>query len=73
MVRAMRVKKQNRISGVIYAAALLILVSSLISSAGATSMQYSVQNWDEAPPVNEESKAPVPLDLWQVSPSYLPP
>lgn len=71
MVRAMRVKKQNRISGVIYAAALLILVSSLISSTGATSMQYSVQNWDEAPPVNEESKAPVPLDLWQVSPLVL--
>jgi len=66
----MKGKEKNFILKVLYTAALLVLVSSFILPVNAAPVQYSVQNWDEAPPASD-SKAPVPLDLWQVSPLVL--
>ncbi|EHQ36414.1 MarR family transcriptional regulator [Methanoplanus limicola DSM 2279] len=48
---------------------ILVIAVLLISfyPASAVTVEYSVQNWDEAPPVSE-AKAPLAIDFWQVSP-----
>lgn len=66
----MRIEKRNQVLKVLYAASLLVFVSALVFPVNAASVQYSVQNWDEAPPVSD-SKAPEPLGIWQVSPAVL--
>ena len=66
----MRGRKNNRISNFFYTAVLLILISSLITPVIAAPLHYSVQNWDEAPPVSD-SKAPEPISAWQVRPAVL--
>ncbi|WOF16283.1 winged helix-turn-helix transcriptional regulator [Methanoplanus sp. FWC-SCC4] len=56
----------------IYRKAAIVLIfflaaMFLVLPASAQSVSYSVQGWDESPPVSE-AKAPVPLDLWEVQP-----
>ncbi|MBP2133467.1 putative transcriptional regulator [Methanomicrobium sp. W14] len=51
---------------------VLLMVVFLISfyTASASSVEYSVQSWENSPPVGD-SLAPDPLELWQVSPLML--
>lgn len=63
-------RQLNQVLRIFYTVSLLVSVLIISSPVSAASPQYSVQNWDEAPPACE-SKAPVPLDLWQVSPLVL--
>ena len=56
--------KLNRTLGIFLT--LVFLLS--FYTASAAPLQYSVQSWDDSSAPAGESKAPVPLDLWQVSP-----